>query len=206
MEIPGRQPRGARYPAHVSIVDHLAPDQLARISRDVYVRMIDEGMLAEDARIQLLEGVLVEMSPQGDPHVLATLRVVDLLRARVGAAAHVVSQVPFNATPYSRPEPDVALWPPVPGRRTQVPDRLLLAVEVADSSLRIDRMVKAPIYAAAAVPEYWIIHLADDVLERYTAPTTSGYARVDTLRRGDTLTLVALPDITLAVADLLPEA
>ncbi len=206
MEIPGRQPRGARYPAHVSIVDHLAPDQLARISRDVYVRMIDEGMLSEDARIQLLEGVLVEMSPQGDLHLLLGEQIAALLRDAVGRRAHVVTERPFNASPYSRPEPDVALWPPVIGRRTVVPEHLLLAVEVSVSSLRIDRMVKAPIYAAAGIPEYWIINVGDEALERHTEPTAAGYARVDTLRRGDTVTLVALPDVTLAVADLLPEA
>ncbi len=204
IEVPRRSATAARYPAAVSIVGLIDPERVARISRDVYVRMIDEGMLPEQARIQLLEGVLVEMSPQGDLHALTGEQIATALRACVGARAHVAVEKPFNATSYSRPEPDVALWPPVSGRRTTLPDHLLLAVEVAVSSLRDDRALKAPIYAAAAVPEYWIVNLVDDVVERYTLPGPDGYASAETLRRGERITLAALPDVSVTVDDLLP--
>jgi Uma2 family endonuclease len=77
-------------------------------------------------------------------------------------------------------------------------------IEVADTSLAFDRLRKARIYAAAAVTEYWLVNLREDVLEVYRQPTSQGYASVTVLRRGDRVTLTAFPDLDLAVEDLVP--
>jgi Uma2 family endonuclease len=80
---------------------------------------------------------------------------------------------------------------------------VLLAVEVADASLAYDRQVKRPLYAEAGVPEYWVLDVGAAVIERYTGPRADGYSHMDRLRSGDSLTLVALPDVAIELAELL---
>ena len=87
-----------------------------------------------------------------------------------------------------------------------VPADMLLVVEVADSSLAYDREVKAHIYGRAGVPETWVLNLPEDCIERFTAPGPPAYARHAILRRGDKVSPVSLPDMELAVDELLPPA
>jgi len=108
---------------------------------------------------------------------------------------------------YSAPEPDVAL---VPGTHEAYDDAhprtALLVVEVADSSLAQDRITKAAMYAAAAIPEYWIVNLRDDHVEAYRGPDPQARRYTEQRRavRGETLELVAFPDVRIAVDELLP--
>ena len=81
---------------------------------------------------------------------------------------------------------------------------MLLVIEVADSSLEYDRNVKAHLYGRNNIPETWIKNLPEDCIERFTDPGPEGYARHTVHRRGETLTPVSLPDLELAVDDLLP--
>ena len=111
------------------------------------------------------------------------------------------------AGPCSLPEPDLAVVPGTPSDyETTHPRTALLIVEVATSSLPQDRLTKAPIYAAAAVPEYWIVNLRDDRLEifRDPWPKRRRYATTALARRGDKVDLVALPGARVRVSDLLP--
>ncbi|MGH2361962.1 MAG: Uma2 family endonuclease, partial [bacterium] len=82
----------------------------------------------------------------------------------------------------------------------------LLIVEVADSSLIQDRLTKAAIYAAADVPEYWLVNLRDDCVEVSRSPSAHArqYAESRIARRGERITLVALPDASVLVDELLP--
>lgn len=185
-------------------VAHLIePERVVKLRREQFEQMIEGGMFDEHDRIHLLDGVLVQTSPQGDEHALAIVRLTNLLARKLGEQADVAPQVPFRAGPYSRPEPDVAIWP---RGGDQVPERPLLVIEVAVSSVRADRLVMAPIYAAAGVPEYWIVNLVDRVVERHTEPAGERYARIEPLRPGQEVALVALPEITVAIADVLPRS
>jgi Uma2 family endonuclease len=178
-----------------------------RYTAERYLALIDEGVLGPDDRVELLEGVIVAMAPQSPRHAAAASRVSDALRAAVSTRAAVRDEKPFMGGPYSVPEPDVAV---IPGRHADYeaahPSRAVLLVEASDSSLVQDRLTKTAIYAAAGVPEYWIINLRDDCVEVFQAPDPE--ARVYTRRRiagrGDELTLVALPDARVLVDDLLP--
>lgn len=181
------------------------PERVVKLRRAQFEEMIERGLFREDDRIQLLEGVLVQTSPQGDAHARAVVKLTNVLARQIGARADVAPQVPFRAGDYSRPEPDLALWP-LAEDGAPPPERPLLTVEVAVSSLRDDRLVMAPIYATAGVPEYWIINLVDAVLERHTEPHGDRYTRIEPLRPGQFVRLVALPDVEIAVADLLPRA
>ncbi len=177
------------------------PERVVRLRRDVFVRMIEAGMFHDNDRVHLIDGVLVQMSPQNDPHARAIVRISNLLARRLGERADVACQVPFNASEYSRPEPDIALWPPGDG---PVPSQPLLVIEIADSSVRDDRLIMAPIYASAGVQQYWIVSLRAGLVEVHTVPTGDGYQRLETRGPGAAITLVAFPDVEILVDELLP--
>lgn len=170
-----------------------------------YHRMIDAGILDEDEHVELLEGVMVAMRPQGIPHVKAITTLGRLMwRATEGTALEVRPQVPLTLA-RSEPEPDLAItetraaWP-----RGRHPETALLVVEVASDSLRKDLGPKAAIYAEAGVTEYWVIDVERQVIHVHTGPDVAGrrYATLRAVAPGDTLTCAALPALVVVVADL----
>ena len=172
-----------------------------------YFALVDEGVLAPDDRVELLEGVVVAMAPQNTPHASGVARANIALIEAIGRRAVVRTQLSFIAGPYSVPEPDVAV---VPGRYEDYddahPQSAILVVEVADSSLKQDRLTKARIYSAAEVPEYWIVNVVHDQVEVYRDPDRQArrYRRVTIAQRGDRLTPIEFPDVAIRVDDLLP--
>jgi Uma2 family endonuclease len=129
-----------------------------------------------------MHGSLVRMSPIGPKHA---------------------SQQPFLAAADSEPEPDVAVVPP--GRYSdRHPDRAMLIVEVAESSLAYDRDTKAPLYAASGVEEYWIVDLSGRAVEVHRQPQGGRYATTTRVPAGETLSPAAFPDVVVTVGDLLP--
>jgi Uma2 family endonuclease len=172
-----------------------------------YFDLVRCGVLAEDDHVELLEGMIVASPPQGPLHASVVGDVFAALARAVGDRALVRCQSPLLAGGRSVPEPDVAV---VPGRsaayRRHHPDSALLVVEVADSSLPQDRLTKSRIYAAAGVPEYWIVNLRDSHVEVLTAPDPERrvYAQSRRFERGDRVDLAMLPGVTVAVADLVP--
>jgi Uma2 family endonuclease len=188
-----------------------APEmQLAptRFTVDQYFGLVEAGLLAEDDRVELLEGVVVSMSPRTARHDAAVCRVHETLRSGMGDRAVVRVQCTLVLPPHRAPEPDVAV---VPGTLRQYdtkhPTMALLVVEVADASLPQDRITKARMYAAAGVPEYWILNLRDDQIEVHLVPdpTAGVYREVRVARAGDELVPALLPGVRVAVADLIPE-
>jgi Uma2 family endonuclease len=182
--------------------------QPTRISADEYLRLVEAGVLDEDDRVELLEGVIVAMTPPNPPHDEAvTISTYALMRA-CGDRAVVRTQCAFVASQWSLPQPDVAV---VPGRLgdhwTRHPRSALLLVEVADSSVKQDRLSKSRIYAAASIPEYWIVNLREFVIEvmRDPDPANAIYRDVRVLRAGDEIELAALPGARVAVAEILPK-
>jgi Uma2 family endonuclease len=179
-------------------------DRVWRLSRAQFEQMIDAGVFREDDRVELLEGVLVQMSPQSDRHANVIVLLSNILARLVAGRALVATQVPFPASPMSRPEPDLALWPPSRGPRDPLPSRPFLIVEVAASRVKDDRDGKGPIYARAGVPDYWIVNLVDGVVEVHREPTTEGYRQRTDVGPGGTVRLAAFPDVEIAVDDFLP--
>ncbi len=179
----------------------------ARYTAARYFALVDEGVLGPDDRVELLEGVIVAMSPHNPPHASAVRRVSKALDRAVGDRAVVSVQLPLVVSDESVPEPDVAVGA---GRESDYdavhPTTALLVVEVADSSLLGDRLTKGPIYAAAGIAEYWILNLRDDVIEVFRDPDreTGRYRDVRTLGRDGRLSMLAFSDANIAVDDLLP--
>lgn len=170
-----------------------------------YHRMGEAGILDEDDRVELIEGVLVEMTPVGGPHIAAVFVLNRLFQQAVGNAAVVSVQSPVRLGERSEPEPDLALVRQRPDRYRNGPPRaedVLLAVEVADTSLLRDRRVKCTLYAMHRVPETWIVDLAGGAIEVYRGPTDGGYASVSVHRDGETVASLAVPEARIAVADV----
>ena len=179
----------------------------ARYTSQAYFDLVETGDLHADDRVELLEGVIVAMSPQNPRHASATTRVDTALRQAVAGRAVVRVQLPLITSPYSVPDPDVTV---VPGNDSDYDDRhpsaALLVVEIADSSLLQDRLTKAAIYAAAGIPWYWLVNLRDDCVEVFSAPVagTRSYAERRIAGRGESLGLDAVPGSSVQVGDMLP--
>ena len=171
------------------------PALVATITRAQYDAMVASGAL-DDAKVELLEGVIVEMSPQGTEHAGAIEILAQLLRDALGARARVREEKPFAAGDDGEPEPDIAVVPPGDPFVAH-PDRAYLVVEVADSSLKQDRGVKSATYARAGVPEYWVVNLQDRVVEVHLDPEGTRYVRTSIARRGESITLASFPAVRI---------
>ncbi len=167
-----------------------------------YERMVESGILAQDERVELIDGEIVEMSPIGDSHAAFLTNLNHLLVHAVGDSARVWVQLPVRVPPRSKPQPDLALLRPRSYRDGAAKEDVLLVIEVADTSLRYDRTVKMRLYARAGIPEYWIVDANTETLEIYRSPIGERYA--DHLRpaRDERIAPLALPWATLSVASI----
>lgn len=170
------------------------------LSRREYDRLVDLGWFVDEP-IELLCGVLVTMSPQGRPHASAVSFFNEQLVLQLGGRHEVRPQLPFAADDWSEPEPDLAVVRKEPSLRDH-PSEALLVVEIADSSLPLDRGLKRTIYAEVGIPEYWIVDVNGRTVEVHTQPDGGYYGRVQILRDGDVLCPTLLPDVTIRVADI----
>lgn len=177
-----------------------------RFSVAEYERMGEAGILGEDDRVELLNGEIVQMTPIGPLHAAVVGRLTRLLIQRLGDRAVVRVQNPLLVGSSSQPQPDIAV---VRARndsyRTShpAPADVLLAVEVADSSLDMDRGVKIPMYATAGIPEAWLVDLAAVQVVVHRDPGEGAFASVRSRRLGESLDLAATADVTLTVDELL---
>ena len=170
--------------------------------------MFDAGLFAQE-RLELLRGEILQMSPINPPHASAGNRLIRAL-GPVVANGHIIrEQKPLALANGSEPEPDVAV---VRGKEEDFdrshPTTAVLVVEIAESSLAKDRQVKAPIYAEAKIPEYWILNLQRRVLEVYRQPERIGddfaYAQTTLYREEDSVAPLAASGAKILVANLLP--
>ena len=153
--------------------------RLRRWALAEYHRMIELGVLTTAGRVELLDGYLVNKMAQNDPHHSTVQRLtLDLVRA-VPAGWQPRVQLPVDIHD-QEPEPDGAV---VRGDRRAYDHRkptgndFGVVIEVSDSSLRIDRGLKAELYARGGIPVYWIVNLTDGVIEVYTDPDPASSPR-----------------------------
>lgn len=180
----------------------IAPERPRPLRRSEYDRLVSLGVFGEE-RVELLQGTLIAMSPQGTLHAEVVARLTKILVLGLGDRATLRVQSPFAASEDSEPEPDLAVVPRA-DYSDDHPSKAFLLVEVADSSRQKDREVKASIYAAAGVMEYWLVDLIDRKVEVWSLPISGRYTRHATASPGDTLTPVAFPDLSIPVSDILP--
>ena len=179
-----------------------------RFTVDDYYLMADAGIIGDHERVELIDGEVVTMSPIGRRHSACVSAANQALVLAAGTTAIVQPQGPIRLDRFNEPQPDLILLRPTadfyashhPG-----PDAVLLVVEIADSSLRYDREVKAPRYAAWGVPEYWLADLNANLLLRYTSPVNGAYTVSDSLRRGESIAPRLLPSCVVPVDAFLIE-
>lgn len=180
--------------------------QRRRFTVDEYLRMWKRGIFDDEDRLELIEGEIYVLPPPGPPHASTTSWLDQILTLAVGRRAIVWGQNPVRIGDWSLPQPDVMLLRAVEhryGAQHPRPEDALLVVEVADSTESKDRRIKMPLYARAGIPEYWLVLVRRGRVEVHRAPGPDGYGEVRLLQRGDTLSPLAFPDVTLSVDEVL---
>ena len=185
------------------------PVQTRYWTRAEYDRLIEIGFFGEDEPIELLAGQLVVREPQYTPHATAVRLADEALRRAFGSGWDVRAGLPVALDDESEPEPDVCVVRGGPRDYLDShPTRPVLIVEVSMSSLAIDRRIKRRLYARAGIEDYWIVNLVDRCVEVHRRPVAEvgswGYADVTVHRTGDSITPLAMPGASVAVADVLP--
>jgi Uma2 family endonuclease len=169
---------------------------------DEYYRMGAAGIFSEDDRVELIEGEVIRMSPIGSRHAACVDRIVNALLSRfAGHGAIVRVQNPIRLDEYSEPQPDVTLLHPRDdfyANSHPTPADVLLLVEVADSSIEYDRVIKVPLYARAGIREVWLVDLTKDTIELYAQPLNGAYQISQQAARGESLTSSSIPALTLS--------
>lgn len=201
-EAEGRGPRqdASATLSRMSAAEDLDLGAVRRLRRQEYDQLVEAGAF-EGERVELVEGMVMTMAPHGPEHAGTIDDLVERLRAVLGERALVRAQSAFAATATSCPEPDVAVVPRRSYREAH-PTEAFLIVEVAKSSLKHDTH-KARVYAAAGVPEYWIVDLEGRRLVVHRQPKDGAYEEITTHRAPESMALVAFPDVSLPLADFL---
>ncbi|MGA9997089.1 MAG: Uma2 family endonuclease [Pyrinomonadaceae bacterium] len=181
--------------------------ELRLFTVEEYERMAEVGILGRDERLELIDGVIIKMSPKGDPHCAATDRAARYFIKRMDDKVIVRNQNPIRLDNNAEPEPDIVLATPQEKEysdRKPTPQEILLVLEVADTTLYSDRRTKALIYARAGIQQYCILNLKARELEDYRDPSSEGYRSKQTYKAEQSFSLVAFPEVVIAVGELLP--
>lgn len=182
-----------------------AADLRRRFTVDEYEYMGQVAILKDDDRVELLDGEIVNMTPIGPVHAGAVTRIAELFFRRLAGRALVIVQNPLRLAPHSEPQPDIVI-----ARRRDdyyqlghpTAEDVLLVIEVGDSSLRLDRKVKVPLYASANVPELWLVNCAGVTVTTYAEPEVGAYGVIRTARVNETLIPRMLPDLEITVREI----
>jgi Uma2 family endonuclease len=185
-----------------SVTLEVPPQEIRPLRRVEYEELARAGLF-DDERVELLYGTIVHMSPTSPAHDSVIQRLTHLLVRALYPRAAVRIQSSFGASDRSEPQPDVAVVPP--GDYSDAhPSEAWLIVEVAGSSLRRDRGIKARLYAECNVPEYWVVDLAANLIEVHSEVVGGAYSRVVPYRKGERIVLSRFADVAIGAADVLP--
>ena len=185
--------------------ERVADVQRYRFTVDEFARMGEAGIFAEDDRVELIDGEIVAMTPIGALHAGVVSRLNELIVARLAGKAYVSIQNPVRLDHHTEPQPDLV----VARRRNSFytdrhpePGDIFLVIEVADSSLRYDRLQKVPRYGRAGIPETWLVDVDAVTITAYTGPCPDGYANRQVRHRGDEIVATRAPEIRFSVDDV----
>lgn len=173
-----------------------------RITVDEYYEMAQTGLIAPDARVELIEGEVVRMAPIGDRHGAAVEELDELLHQAVAGRARVRCQMPVRLDDYSEPEPDFVIMRPRNGRNDRAHPSaadVFLVIEISDSTLRYDLDVKVPLYARHGIREVWVVDLQHQKLHLHRSPAGGSYQYVTSVPDGGD---PAIPGVSGATVDL----
>jgi Uma2 family endonuclease len=177
-----------------------------KFSTNDYHQMIELGILTKDDHVELINGEIIAMAAIGSHHSGCTNKSSQFFNKRLSARVIVSTQNPIALEDGTEPEPDIALLIPrddfyAKGHPT--PADIFFVLEIADTSFLYDKEVKLMKYARASIAEAWLLNLNQDEILACRDPSSDGYQGIQTIQRGQTLSLLAFPDITVSVDDLL---
>lgn len=171
-----------------------------------FERLGAAGILRQDARLELIEGEIFEMSPIGSAHAAGVNFLSRLLNRLFGDSHIVATQNPIRLDDFSEPQPDVALlrWRDDYYRDGHpTPADVLLVIEVADTTVMADRKVKLPLYARAGIPEAWLVNIPEDQVEIYSDPAGDIYLRAEVFGHGAEARSHTVEGLAVNVGELL---
>lgn len=171
-------------------------------TRDL-ARMVETGLIDPDERIELIDGEIIDMGSEGEAHWSARAKLVNWLVRRLPEAIMLAPDGPLRLSDQNEPEPDFYLYAADMNVNAVRGDSVLLVVEISDTSLNKDKLVKAPLYAAHGVREYWIIDLASRTTLVHRAPCSGGYPDVETIAFDAVLNALAAPVLSIKLSDVL---
>jgi Uma2 family endonuclease len=175
-----------------------------RFTVDEYEQMIQVGILTEDDRVELIGGEIVAIGPIGPRHVDSVGILSRLLTFAMPGDVLVLVQSPVRLPNATEPEPDIALVrfaryrSALPG-----PGDIFTLIEVSDTTRDYDRNTKLPLYAAAGIPEAWLVDIAANRIERHTEPAADGYQLVRHFGRGTAVESTIIPTLAIPVDEVL---
>ncbi|HZH32583.1 MAG TPA: Uma2 family endonuclease [Pyrinomonadaceae bacterium] len=171
-----------------------------------FERMGEAGVFTKDARLELIEGEIIEMSPIGSRHAACVNFLTRFLIRALGDTTLVTIQNPIRLNDFSEPEPDLALLrlrDDFYRDAHPTPADVLLVIEVADTTLAYDRQIKAPLYAQAGIEETWIVNLTEEQIETYSGLADGSYQTIVNFRRGEEARARTIANLSVSVADVL---
>jgi len=171
-----------------------------------YYRMAETGVLPPDARVELLNGEIIDMSPIGPFHGGLVNRLVRIFNKNSKGRWIISAQNPLQLDEHSEPQPDVMLLKPAADDYTSrhpLPEDMFLLIEVSDSTVDCDQREKLPAYGRAGISEVWVVNLNDLTVEVYRESHFDGYGSKTVLRAGSQAVPLAFPDVAVDVGELL---
>jgi Uma2 family endonuclease len=177
-----------------------------RLTVDAYYRMAEAGVLAPDARVELIDGEIVDMAPIGTRHGSAVMRLNHLMMEAARGSAIVAVQSSLRLDDRSEPEPDLMLLVPRDDfyeAAHPVAADVLLLVEVSDSSARYDREIKLPLYARHGIREVWIVDLDNRLMRVCRNPVGEVYTQTTEITTPGSLSPLLLPGVSIDASRLL---
>ena len=177
---------------------------LRRFSTGDYLQMIEAGVLGPSDRVELIEGIIVEMSPAGIPHNHALMMLIELFAPLVGRFKLAIQGTLTVAEGHVY-DPDLMLLRQRPDNyKSKLPDAadVLLVIEASESSLRRDQQVKLPVHAATGIAEYWIADLERELLLVHREPKGNTYGSIETHQGDDVVAPLAASDLTFSVRQI----
>lgn len=176
-----------------------------RFTVDEYYKMIEQGILKNCEKSEIIDGELIEKMPIGDKHGYVVDSLTKHFIKKVSDDVVVRVQNPLRISDFHEPEPDIVLadLTKYDGKRHPRPAETLLVVEVSDSTLKYDRENKLPLYAEAEIPEVWIVNLPSNIIEVHQKPNVGVYQLVNIFKQGETVKSSSLVDLEISVDEIL---
>jgi Uma2 family endonuclease len=176
---------------------------IAHFSIEDYHRMIETGILAT-RRVELIEGLIVEMSPEGTEHTYFEENLAKKLAKLTEGSAYVRENKPITLS-NSEPEPDIVVAQ-LPRsqylKHHPYPENILLLVEVSKSTFNYDTSVKKKVYSQANISEYWVVDVTRKKLIVYRSPVRGNYQEQTEVLSGAKISPLAFPNLEIAISEI----